>query len=181
MYLDDIIVFSQTVEEHLQRLEKVLERLQQAGLKIKPSKCHMLCKSVKYLGYIVSEKGVEVDAGKISCVSSWAIPLNQESLLHFLGFASYHHRFIPNFAQIAAPLHTLTEKSREWLWTKQCEDAFIALKTHLTSPPIHSFPDFHAEFTVDTDASQDGVGAVLSQQNDRCVIAYASRVLTKPE
>ena len=76
VYLDDIIVFSQTVEEHLQRLEEVLERLQQAGLKIKPSKCHILCKSVKYLGYIVSEKGVEVDAGKISCVSSWDIPLN---------------------------------------------------------------------------------------------------------
>ena len=123
MYLDDIIVFSQTVEEHLQRLEEVLERLQQAGLKIKPSKCHILCKSVKYLGYIVSEKGVEVDAGKISCVSNWAIPLNQESLRHFLGFTSYYRRFIPNFAQIAAPLHTLTEKSREWLWTKQCEDA----------------------------------------------------------
>ena len=77
------------MEEHLQRLEEVLERLQQAGLKIKPSKCHILCKSVKYLGYIVSEKGVEVDAGKISCVSSWAIPLNQESLRHFLGLVCF--------------------------------------------------------------------------------------------
>ena len=181
VYLDDIIVFNQTVEEHLQRLEEVLARLQQAGLKIKPSKCHILCKSVKYLGYIVSEKGVEVDPGKTSCVCTWATPLNHESLRHFLGFASYYRKFIPNFAQIAAPLHTLTEKSREWLWTKQCEDAFIAFKTHLTSPPILSYPDFQAEFTVDTDASQDGVGAVLSQQNDRCVIAYASRVLTKPE
>ena len=103
------------------------------------------------------------------------------SLRHFLGFASYNRKFIPKFAQKVAPLHTLTEKSREWLWTKQCEDAFIALKTHLISPPILSYPDFQAEFTVDTDTSQDRVGTVLSPQNDRCVIAYASRVLTKPE
>ena len=94
--LDDIIVFSQTVEEHLQRLEEVLARMLQAGLKIKPSKCHILCKSVKYLGYIVSEKGVEVDPGKVSCVCTWATPLNHECLRHFLGFASYYCKFIPN-------------------------------------------------------------------------------------
>ena len=104
VYLDDITVFSRTVEEHLQRLEEVLARLQQARLKIKPSTCHILCKSVKYLGYIVSEKGVEVDSGKLAVsVQTWAILLNHESLRHFLGFASYYRKFIPSFAQIAAP------------------------------------------------------------------------------
>ena len=129
----------------------------------------------------MSEKGVEVDPGKISCVCTWATPLNHESLRHFpwvcLILSQIYPKFCPNSC---TPTHP-NRKIQGGLWTKQCEDAFIALKTYLTSPPILSYPDFQAEFTVDTDASQDGVGVVLSQQNDRCVIAYASRVLTKPE
>ena len=124
VYLDDIIIFSQTVDEHLQRLRDVLQRLKDAGLKIKPSKCQLLRKSVLYLGHIVSEKGVEVDPEKTSCVRSWPVPNDRESLRKFLGFASYYRKFIPRFAQIASPLHSLTEKAKPWQWSQQCNEAF---------------------------------------------------------
>ena len=114
VYLDDIIIFSRTVEDHWQRLTEVLQRLKEAGLKIKPSKCHLLCKSVRYLGYVVSEKGIAADADKIKCVENWSTPTDRESLRQFLGFASYYRKFIRNFADIAAPLHALTEKSKPW-------------------------------------------------------------------
>ena len=181
VYLDDIIIFSRTVEEHLQRLTEVLQRLKEAGLKIKPSKCHLLCKSVRYLGYVVSEKGIAADADKIKCVENWPTPTDHESLRQFLGFASYYRKFIRNFADTAAPLHALTEKSKPWHWTELCDKAFVALKGKLASPPILSFPQFDRTFVVDADASQEGVGAVLSHLDDGRVIAYASRVLTKAE
>ena len=164
VYLDDIIIFSQTVDEHLQRLRDVLQRLKDAGLKIKPSKCQLLRKSVLYLGHIVSEKGVEVDPKKTSCVRSWQVPNDRECLRKFLGFASYYRKFIPSFAQIASPLHSLTEKAKPWQWSQQCNEAFDQLKEKLLSPPILSFPQFDKVFVVDTDASQHGLGAVLSQE-----------------
>ena len=181
VYLDDIVIFSTTVEQHLSRLRDVLARLKKAGLKLKPSKCHILKKCVHYLGHIVSADGVKVDDDKIKCVVEWPTPVNLEELRRFLGIASYYRKFIKGFAHIAAPLHALTEKLKPWEWTGLCEEAFVQLKTKLSSPPILSFPQFNMEFTVDCDASLEGLGAVLSQENDRCVVAYASRVLTKQE
>ena len=180
--LMSLVVFSQTVEEHLQRLAEVLRRLKDAGLKVKPSKCQLLSKSVQYLRHVVSEKGVEADPAKISCFRDWPVRDSRESLRRFLGFVSYYRKFISNFARIAVPLHALTERSKSWHWTTQCEAAFTALKDKLLSPLIVSFPQFDKTFVVDTDASQDGLGAVLSQDGDSGhVIAYASRVLTKAE
>ena len=103
---------------------------------------------------------------------------SRESLRRFLGFVSCYRKFISNFAQIAAPL---TERSMSWHWTTQCEAAFAVLKDKFLSPPILSFPQFDKTFVVDTDASHDGLGAMLSQDGDRHVIAYTSRVLTKAE
>ena len=181
VYLDDIIIFSQTVEEHLQQLTEVLRRLKEAGLKIKPSKCHLLCKSVRYLGYVVSEDGIAADPEKIKCVNNWPTPTDHESLRQFLGFASYYRKFIHHFADITVPLHALTEKTKPWLWTMLCDEAFRTLKDKLVSPPILSFPQFDMTFVVDADASQEGIGAVLTHQHNGRVIAYASRVLTKME
>ena len=110
VYLDGIIIFSQTIAEHLQCLAEVLRRLKDAGLKKKPSKCQLLSKSVQYLGHIVLEKGVKADPTKISRVRDWTVPDSWESLRRFLGFVSYYRKFIPNFSQIAAPLHTLTKR-----------------------------------------------------------------------
>jgi len=114
------------------------------------------------------------------CVFNF-FPVDHESLRQFLGFASYYRKFIHHFADIAVPLHALTEKTKPWLWTMLCDEAFRTLKDKLVSPPILSFPQFDMTFVVDADASQEGIGAVLSHQHNGRVIAYASRVLTKTE
>eukprot|EP00731_Ephydatia_muelleri_P008911 Em0004g1249a len=183
VYLDDIIIYSRTVKEHLTRLEEVLERLQAAGMKLKPKKCRLLRRKVNYLGYIVSSGGVQTDPLKVESILSWPSPTTQKELRQFLGLASYYRRFVKGFASIAAPLNHLLEKGKPWEWTKVCEHAFSSLKKMLTTSPILAYPDFEIEFTVDCDASGDGLGAVLSQciGGGENVISYASRSLTKPE
>jgi len=183
VYLDDIIIYSRTVGEHLQHLQEVLQRLRAAGLKLKPSKCYLLQKSVHYLGHIISECGIKTDPQKTHCIEEWPIPTCVEELRQFLGLATYYRKFVKNFAQVAAPLYRLTERNKVWTWAKECNRAFITLKEKLTSAPILAFPDFTKQFILDTDASAYGVGAVLTQSvegQDR-VVAYASRTLTKAE
>ena len=152
VYLDDIIVHSKSVEEHLKLLCEVFTCLRRAGLKIKPSKCHLLQTSVCYLGHVVSAKGVETDPEKIRCIADRPVPSSQKNLQSFLGLASYYHRFIRNFAHIAAPLHALAHKDRDWVWTPQCRVAFFELKKALTSTPVLVLPNSHAKFVLDTDA-----------------------------
>lgn len=136
-----------------------------------------------YLGHVVSAKGLQVDPKKTESVSKWLTPQNPKELKQFLGLASYYRRFVPNFAHIAGPLHQLTEKGRCWSWTRECEEAFNSLKAKLASAPILTFPQFHLPFTIDCDASNSGLGAVLSQKaNDgEHVVTYASRTLTRAE
>ena len=183
VYIDDIIVFSRTVQEHFLDLAGVFQRLKEAGLKVKPKKCHLFRTKVKYLGYVVSSGGVQTDPEKVKCVLDWPVPSTQKELRQFLGLASYYRRFVHNFAQLSAPLNRLLDKSRPWLWTEQCGRAFEALKTKLTSAPLLVYPNFEEEFIVDCDASDDGLGAVLSQnfQGTEHVVCYASRTLTKAE
>ena len=182
VYLDDIIIFSKTIEDHLDRLRDVFSHLR-AGLKVKPSKCHLLWKEMQYLGHIISENGVATDPEKTKRVSEWPTPTGAKDLQKFLGLASYYRKFIKNFAQIAAPLNRLTEQNRKYCWTPEFEDAFNAVKHRLTSSPILAFPRFDIKFTVDCDASGEGLGAVLSQTCDgrEYAISYASRTLTKAE
>eukprot|EP00731_Ephydatia_muelleri_P035307 Em0113g9a len=183
VYLDDIIVFGKSVEEHLDQLREVLTRLQNAGLKIKPSKCHLMQTRVRYLGHIVSSKGIETDPEKVRCVSDWPTPTDQRSLKQFMGLASYYRRFVQGFAQVAAPLNALTEKTKTWEWTAECNGAFLELKKRLVSAPILVMPCFNHKFILDTDASGEGLGAVLSQSVDgqERVVAYASKTLSKTE
>ena len=183
VYLDDIIIYSRTIEEHLARLAEVFTRLRDANLKIKPSKCHLLQRSVHYLGHVVSGKSVETDATKIECIAQLPTPAGTKELEQFLEMCSYYRRFVKYFAKIAAPLHRLSEKGKEWLWTDECEQAFSMLKHQLITAPILSLPDFNHDFTLDIDASGNGLGAVLSQKvgDHERVIAYGSRALTKAE
>ncbi len=197
IYLDDIIVFSSTVEEHIQRLNMVFQRLREHGLKLKPSKCHILQEKVHYLGHVVSGEGISTDPEKIAKVKDWKTPSSSKEVQQFLGFAGYYRRFIKGYSHIAAPLYALTSgdpkkkkkgqkqkpKPPPFQWTPACEDAFTTLKDKLTSSPVLGYADFSLPFTLETDASGQGLGAVLTQVQDgqQRVIAYASRGLRPSE
>ena len=183
VYIDDIIIFSATVDDHLQQLDEVFGRLKAAGLKLKPKKCHLFQQKVQYLGHIVSEEGIATDPEKTESIRKWHRPSNVTELRSFLGLCSYYRRFVPEFASIARPLIKLTEKSSQFEWTDDQEESWRILKEKLMSPPILKYPDPEVPFVLDTDASDFGIGAVLSQVQDgeERVVAYGSRVLTKQE
>ena len=184
IYLDDIIIFSASFPNHLARLRGVLSRLFEAGLKLKPSKCHFARKEVHYLGHVISAIGVKPNPFKTAAVSSYPAPTNVKELRQFLGLSNYYRRFIKDYSRIAEPLHQLTRKtSKGFLWTPACQDAFDELKLRLTTAPILTFPDFSKEFILHTDASATALGAVLCQEKEGVehVIAYWSRQLNKPE
>lgn len=155
VYLDDILVFSETFKQHLERLETVLKRLAKTGLKVKLQKCVFLQQSVKLLGHQVSSEGVGTDPSKVSAVKNWKVPASAKELQSFLGFCSYFRRFICGFSQIAGPLHDLVNKcsgvkgTRKVghqfcaMWTPKCESTFEQLKDKLTSAPILGFADLH--------------------------------------
>jgi len=183
VYLDDIIVLGKTFDDHIHNLGIVLGKFREAGLRLKPTKCALLQESVSYLGHIVSRQGIATDSEKTERVSHWPTPTSVKEVQQFLGLATYYRRFVKDFAKIARPLYRLTEQGRQFRWTIECESAFATVKNRLTNTPILTFPDYSKEFTLDTDASQEGIGAVLSQEQDgqERVVAYASRTLSKAE
>ena len=206
VYLDDVIVFGRTLEEHEERLEKVLRRLHDEGLKISMEKCQFYQPSVSYLGHIVSAEGVATDPQKLEAVTSWPRPTNVTELRSFLGFCSYYRRFVEGFAKIAHPLTELLKnqeeagldsdkpgkpkegprKKKESIkdqWTPQCEETFRQLKWSLTTAPVLAYADPTRPYELHVDASRDGLGGVLYQEYDRHLrpIAYVSRSLTPAE
>ena len=183
IYLDDIIVIGKTFEEMIKNLDQVLDKLYQAGLKLKSRKCQLFSREVEFLGHVISQEGIKTDPKKTEAVRTWPKPANIHSLRSFLGFCSYYRRFIPDFAAIAKPLHRLTEKGAAFVWTEECSKAFESLKQKMVKAPVLAHPDFSQGFILDTDASDLAIGAVLSQkiEGQERVIAYASRTLTKSE
>ncbi|GBM66799.1 Transposon Ty3-I Gag-Pol polyprotein [Araneus ventricosus] len=183
VYLDDIIIVGRTFEEHLNNLRKVFQRLQKANLKLSPKKCRFFQKEVTYLGHVISAEGVKTDPGKIKAVVDWPRPETVHDVRSFLGLCTYYRRFVKNFSTIARPLHKLTEAKSNFNWTEECEKSFNSLKQALTSSPILTYPRTDKDFILDTDASNEGIGAVLSQNigNEERVIAYFSKSLGKPE
>ena len=180
LYLDDIIVYSRDFEEHLKNLSLVFDRLESANLKLKAKKCSFFRKEVIFLGHVVSENGITTDPSKTEAVEEWPTPRNVTELRSFLGLVSYYRRFIKDFAKIAKCLHGLTSKNSQWNWTAECDEAFHLLKSKLVTAPILGYPDVEGgKFILDTDASNDAIGAVLSQIQDgkEVVIAYASRTV----
>ena len=151
---------------------------------MKLSKCCFFQQEVKYLGHIISRSGIATDPSKTDKVASWPVPTSKRKAQQFLGLASYYRRFVKNFASIARPLHRLTERAAQFTWTNDCQEAFDKLCKCLCSAPVLAYPDFSRQFILDTDASDGGIGAVLSQADDEGqerVIAYGSHVLTKAE
>ena len=179
IYLDDVIIYSDTIESHLKQLDLVLTRLREAGLKLKPSKCDLIKSSVLYLGHVVSKDGLQPNPKIVDSVLKWKVPQNVKETQQFLGLCNYYRRFIKNFSKIAAPLHQLTHKNTSFLWTKETEESFERLKTLLCSSPILGYPQSEGQYILDTDASDIGVGGVLSQiqGEETRVLAYASKKL----
>jgi hypothetical protein len=161
----------------------VLERLRRAGLKLKPSKCSLFQDKVVYLGHVVTRDGIHTDPEKVNAVSKWPVPSSGRDVQQFLGLVGYYRNYIQNFATIAKPLYQLTERGREFDWSKECSISFQELRSRLVAAPILAFPDFSKTFLLDTDACETGIGAVLSQEHDGLerVVAYASRTLSKAE
>ena len=190
LYLDDILVFGATFEETIFNLEKVLERLQSANLKVKPGKCSLLQPSVEYFGHLFSEQGIHPLKSKLHSIQVWpslsTVPRSRlrTEVKRFLGLVSYYRRFIRNMSDISAPLYELTKSTSNLIWTPTHEASFQRLKAALLNPPVLAFPDVKAgNFILDTDASNTGLGAVLSQvQNGReTVIGYFSKLLSDAE
>ncbi len=182
-YLDDILVHSVTKSAHLSRLQQVFERLQAADFRLKPDKCFFLKESLRFLGFVVDSRGVSTDPEKTQKIRDWDRPRNVTQVKQFIGLVSYYRRYVKDFATIAYPLHALTRKHAKFDWDENCEQAFQKLKQILVNAPVMALPRDEGKFILDCDASNFGIGAVLSQEQDgeEKVIAYASRSLSRAE
>jgi len=172
VYLDDLLVLSQSWEEHLSNLRTVFERLRQAGVKLKPSKCRLVAKEIQFLGHILTSDGVKSDPSKVAAIKSYPIPMDVVELRRFLGLIGYYRKFIKGFALIAKPLHALLKKGVTYEWSPDCQESFERL-IHLLSDDITlAYPDFQAAkddpkraLIIQTDASRDGIAGVLGQMD----------------
>jgi len=180
VYLDDILVFWETFDEHLKHLATVFDRLDRYLLKVKPSKCSLFQRKVSFLGHVVREQGIKCDPEK---VATWPTPTSIAEVRTLCGLASYYHTFVCNFATKARPLHNLTRKGAVFKWTPECETAFQQLKHALSSAPILVTPSDDGQYVLDTDASDTALGAVLQQEQGGKlhVIGYASQTLSNSE
>ena len=179
IFIDDILVYSGSSEEHSEHLRIVLQTLREWQLYAKLSKCQFWLDRVAFLGHVISAEGVSVDPQKIEAVVNWKPPKNVSEVRSFLGLARYYRKFVGGFSKIAAPLTKLTRKDVKYDWVDACQQSFEELKSRLTSAPVLVLPNGRDGFVVYSDASRQGLGCVL-MQNDR-VIAYASRQLKKHE
>ncbi|CAM4574270.1 unnamed protein product [Lepidochelys olivacea] len=165
-YLDDVAIFSDSWADHLEHLQKVLERIREAGLTVKAKKCQIGLNRVTYLGHQVGQGTISPLQAKVDAIQKWPVPKSKKQVQSFLGLAGYYRRFVPHYRQIAAPLTDLTKKKQPNAvqWTEKCQKAFNKLKATLMSDPVLRAPDFDKPFLVTTDTSERGVGAVLMQK-----------------
>lgn len=175
VFFDDILVYSATLDEHIHHLSQVLQLLRQHDWKVKLSKCAFGQRSLSYLGHVISDQGVSTDNSKIEAIKNWIQPTTPKQLRGFLGLAGYYRKFVRNFGIISKPLTDLLRKGSIFTWSASAEEAFQHLKQALASAPVLAMPDFSKPFVVETDASDVGVGAVLSQSSHP--LAFISRAL----
>ena len=185
VYIDDILIFSRSLAEHKLHVRQVLQRLLENRLFVKAEKCEFHAPSVTFLGFVIGQGRLEMDPGKVAAVADWPTPTNRKQLQRFLGFANFYRRFIRNFSRIVAPLTALTSVKVTFRWTSEAAAALEVLKRRFVSAPVLTQPDGKLQFVVEVDASDTGVGAVLSQRSASdgklhpC--AFLSRGLSPPE
>ena len=183
LYLDDIICFSRDFIGHLVNLRAPFERLRYANLTLKPSKCMFSRERIKFLGHIVSSKGIEPMENKCQAVRDFPQPCKVKDVCSFIGLAGYYRKFIKDYSKIAAPLTDLTKREKSFQWSDSCEQAFQTLKQKLTTAPILAYPDYQKDYILYTDASSSAIGMVLSQEYDgrERVISYGGKKLNPAE
>ena len=182
-YIDDILIFSNNIEEHHEHVAKVLKKLLDNNLYVKLEKCEFDVPETTFLGYVISKEGMKMDKDKVKAILDWPIPSNVKEVQSFIGLCNYYRIFIKDFTKIASPLHKLTRKNVPFNWGPEQQKAFDKLKELFTSAPILRYPDSNKPFIVETDASNFAVGAILSQEFDGQLhpIAYISTSLTKSQ
>ena len=184
VYIDDILIFSQNFDQHLDHLGQVFQNLRAANLRIHPGKCKFAAREVKYLGHILSPKGIRVDPSKYSAIETYPVPKSVKNVRAFLGLAQFYRKYIKSFAQIALPLNKLLRKEVNFEWTEECNQAFLTLKKALITAPVLAFAQFDKPFILAVDASDESIGFVLSQldsEGKEHPIAYGGRALRNEE
>lgn len=176
-YLDDLIVYSKTWEDHLLQLRALLYNLAEAQLTVNLAKSEFCHAKVVFLGHVVGQGDVSPVSAKVEAIASLPVPQDRKAVMRFLGMTGYYRRFVPNFADISAPLTDLVSPKRKFVWTEECQDSFVKIRALLTNSPILKSPQFSKPFILHIDASDVGVGAVLLQYSDEDVlhpVCYAS-------
>jgi hypothetical protein len=163
VFIDDILIYSRTMEEHDEHLCLVLQCLREHKLYGKLSKCSFYQSKIHYLGHVISGEGIAVDPAKVEAIMEWPTPTNVPEVRSFMGLAGYYRWFIEGFSKIANPITELQKKNKKFVWTEKCVEAFRRLKELLTTTPILKVPDMDMDFLVCTDASKEGLGGVLMQ------------------
>ena len=183
VYLDDVIIFAKSFEQLLKNLEEVLARIRAANLKLQPEKCVFGAQKVKYLGFVLSSEGLQTDPDKVTAIDTMPTPKTNKEVKRFLGSIGFYRRFVRGYSEIAAPLYPLTAAKTKFKWSQIHEEAFNKLKEELKKAPILKLPDFSKDFVIETDASNQAIGAVLLQESNGLLhpVAYASRPLSKAE
>jgi len=184
-YLDDILIFSQNLEDHLRHVRTILRRVEETGLMLKASKCEFHTTEIEYLGYVISPQGLQMDEEKIRTIKEWKELTNVKGIQSFLGFANFYRRFIQDYSRITTPLTRLTRKEVSWEWGNEQQMAFDTLKTAMVTEPILQHFDPERLVTIETDASDYPIGALCSQPDDNGILhpvaGYYSRKLKDPE
>jgi len=179
VFIDDILVFSKTKEEHAEHLRLVLHKLREHKVYAKHSKCEFWLEEVSFLGHVVSNGGIAVDPSKVKDMLNWKPPTDLSEIRSLLGLAGYYRRFIEGFSKLAKPMTALLKKNAKFVWSDKYQTSFEEFKKRLTTAPVLLLPDLSKSFSIYCDASRLGFGCVLMHEG--IVVAYASRQLRKHE
>ena len=179
VYLDDIVIYSKTLDDHVQHLRQVFQVLRENELYVKKEKCEFARKEVTFLGHVVGDGKIKMDKAKVQAILDWEPPKRVTELRSFLGLVNYYRRFIQGYSSIASPRTDLLKKNKPWAWDEKCKRAFETLKEVVVKEPVLAVLDHTKVYEVHTDASDYAIGGVLMQEGHP--IAFESRKLNETE